>query len=110
MSSDDPWGHPDTQRWLEHCTKELVPMVQRSKMTISLIPEEADYDDIKFAVELGLSIMLDKPLIVVVPPGRQVPAGLIKVADEIVEWDGTGNPAKNKGLRDAMDRVLRDEA
>jgi hypothetical protein len=40
---------------------------------------------VKFAVELGFSIMLDKPIIAVIAPGQQVPARMLRVVDEVLE-------------------------
>jgi hypothetical protein len=56
-----------------------------SAFVMSLVPDGEP--DIKFATELGLAIMLDKPLLAVVMPGRKVPSGLRRVAREIVEAD-----------------------
>jgi hypothetical protein len=42
---------------------------------------------VKFALELGFSIMLDKPIIAVVGHGAKVPAKLVQVADSIIEMD-----------------------
>ena len=73
--------------WAEHVRTSLVPMITESAVTISLVPETTRKVDVKFAVELGLSIMLDKPIIAVVRPGTLVPAKLVMVADEIIEAD-----------------------
>ncbi len=56
-----------------------------SAMVMSLAP--GDEPDIKFAVELGFAIMLDKPLFVVQMPGRHIPARLRMVADVVVRAD-----------------------
>lgn len=76
---------PEFDEWAEHQRTHVMPMMQDSALVISLVPQGDP--DIKFAVELGLSIMLDKPLLVVVMPGTIVAGKLRQVADEIVEWD-----------------------
>jgi len=62
-----------------------VEKIAGSDAFISLVPEGEV--DIKFAVELGLAIMFDKPIIAVAMPGRTVPPGLARIAHRIVECD-----------------------
>lgn len=86
MPRHDPWNDPDWKAFASRVSEDLYPMLANSAMTVSIAPEEAD---VKFAVELGFSIMLDKPLVIVVPPGRTVPNRLRKIADAVVEGDFT---------------------
>ena len=58
--------------------------------------------DLRFAVQLGIFIMLDKPLIVVVLPGRTVPDRLARVADAVVHAD-LDLEAGRRELADALD-------
>lgn len=82
----DPWNDPDAQQWVEHVRKTLVPMLDESAISVMLGPD-VDDADVKFAVELGMSILLDKPILVVALPGRRVPTKLRMIADELVEAD-----------------------
>lgn len=83
----DIFDNPEARAWAQHALDDLVPKLRESAATVSIVPDEAGIDDIKFALELGLTIMLGKPLIVAVTPGRQVPESLARVADRIVELD-----------------------
>lgn len=65
----------------------LVPKLMDSTVAVCLTPSEENFVDAKFCVELGVMIMLDKPIIAIVAPGAEVPEKLRKVADEIVEAD-----------------------
>ena len=58
-------------------------MVGSSAFMMSLVPK-GDVD-IQFAVELGLGIMLDKPIIAVAMNGTPVPPGLRRVAHAVIE-------------------------
>lgn len=81
---------PEFIEWAKRVKRELVPKLADSACTISLVPEGEP--DVKFAVELGLSIMMDKPLILVVRPGTKVPDKLALIAADIVEvkdWNNT---------------------
>lgn len=96
MSGDD--------EWVKHVLDELVPMVAESACTMSIVPDTEL--DVKFAVELGISIMLDKPLILVVFPGRIIPDHLRRAADEIVEFDIDNPESTQRRVNEAMGRVL----
>lgn len=81
MSDDDKqW-----QSFVDHVRRDALVKMTDSAAVVSICP--AGEPDIKFAVELGLAIMLDKPLLIVVGSGRVVPEHLRRVADEIVVAD-----------------------
>lgn len=96
---------PESRAWTRRVLDELVPKIEGSALTVSLVPRGAT--DVKFAVELGLSIMLDKPIVLVVAPGTPVPEHLMRVADELVELDvGSPSPDASERLRQAVNRVI----
>lgn len=95
--SDSPWDDPGAQQWIGHVRETLVPMLDNSLVTVSLAPP-VDSPDIKFAVELGLSIMMDKPLLLVVTEGRPVPTKLQMVADGLVYVDWS-DPESQRNLQ-----------
>jgi hypothetical protein len=84
----DPWDDPEVQRWTDHVRCELIPMIEGSSVAVSLCPPDGK-TDVKFAVELGMMIMLNKPIIVVANPGQTVPPKLVMVADRVVHADIT---------------------
>jgi hypothetical protein len=84
----DPWNAPEAQDWLHHVRTHVLPMVEDSNVCISLCPPTGEVD-IKFAVELGMMIMLDKPIIVVADENRHIPDKLREVADRIFLGDIT---------------------
>lgn len=90
--------------YADQVMRDLVPKIESSNAVVSLAPDGPG--DVKFAIELGLSIMLGKPIIVVVTPGRQLPEKLVLVADAIVEGD-IRSPGFGKRLRDTIDRVVK---
>jgi nucleoside 2-deoxyribosyltransferase len=99
----DPFDSKEFRRYAERVRRELIPMIKESAVTLSLVPPDGEVD-VKFAVELGFMIMLDKPIIAVVSSGRKVPLKLVKVADEIVEGD-VGDPGFEERFKAAIDRV-----
>lgn len=82
MPKGDPFTGPEWHRYVNDVRKRMVPAMRDSAYVMSIVPGEPD---VKFAVELGLSIMMDKPLFVVVPPGRSVPDKLVQIADKLVQ-------------------------
>lgn len=84
----DPWDEPETRRWKHHVERDVLPKMKDSSVCISICPS-GNKPDIKFAVELGMMIMLDKPIVVVVHPGQEIPPKLELVADKVVHADIT---------------------
>ncbi|HJV99431.1 MAG TPA: hypothetical protein VJ617_10085 [Arthrobacter sp.] len=101
------WDDPDYREWEEHVRKVLIPILNDSAATINMVPAGAE-PDVKFAVELGLSILMDKPIICLVQPGSRIPAALVRAADEIVEVDIKGDPeGSQRSIKEAFERVVR---
>lgn len=72
-------------RFVDHFRRDTLEKMESSAFVMSLVPEEGF--DVKFALELGAAIMLDKPIMAIVQPGAQVPPKLREVCEEIVEAD-----------------------
>ena len=98
------WEDPGYREWEQQIKERMIPMLKGSAATISLIPRGEL--DVKFAVELGLAIMLDTPIIALVQPGMSIPNGLAAVAAEIVEVDISRDPdAAQRSIAEAFARV-----
>lgn len=98
MPPEDWANNPDAREWLEHAQRELPDKLRGSAIVCSLVPEEPDA---KYAVELGMSLMLDKPIVLVVPPGRRVPERLVRVADLIIDAD-IGTEAGRQSMQTSL--------
>lgn len=83
-------------RYLDHFRRNVLPGLRDCTASV-MISHAADETDVKFCLELGASIMLGKPIIAFVAPGRECPPGLRKVADAIVHDD--------EELRAALERL-----
>lgn len=86
MSWEDELEPEQRQEWdrfvayqREHTVKEMLD----SALVISLIPSRGEFD-VKFAVETGMAIMLDKPILAIAQPGASIPRKLLKVADRVL--------------------------
>jgi hypothetical protein len=69
---------------------DAVAKIADSAFTMSLVPGGTDLDsfDVKFALELGASIMLNKPIVALAVDGREVPPGLERIAHAVIRLDG----------------------
>lgn len=106
LSAMSDWADdPLAKRWLRRCVDELAPKISASAFTVSIVP--SDEGDAKFWVELGASIMLDKPIIAVCFDHRSVPRKLRYVADEIVYCPVGVGPDSSEAVSRAIERVMR---
>lgn len=74
------------EKMVDHFRRDAAEKIAGSAAMVSLVPTDGK-PDVKFSMELGYGIMLDKPLIIVVQPGQEIPEHLKRVADKIVEVD-----------------------
>ena len=112
MPKYDPWRDPDVLRWMRRTRDKLPEMIDSSRAVISIVPENGMKTDVKFAVELGFSIMLNKPIVAVIRPGSHVPDKLVRVADEIIECDMETEADREKlaaSIADFMQRRFSSE-
>lgn len=91
---------PEFDEFSRRCREELLPKIKDSDICMSIVPNDTD---IKFAVELGLSIMLNKPIVALIPPGRKIPEKLARVVDRFVELD-----LNDPSGRQRLEEVLRE--
>lgn len=104
---DDPWDDPDWKVYVTHVRTTLVSMIENSAIGVSIVPTNPEDVDVKFAVELGLMIMLNKPILLLVGIGTELPPKLRAVADEIVFGDPE-DPDTREHLIEAMGRMIPD--
>lgn len=96
--------------YADDAKKRLVPMIGESAFVMQLVPDgdKPDSFDIKFALEVGVAILMGKPILAVVGPGRKIPGKLNLVADMIVYADpGTdeGKKAIQQAAKEMKERI-----
>lgn len=104
MSWDErltPEEREDWERFVRHTREHTVKGMMSSAFVMSLVPNGEP--DIKFAVELGLAIMLDKPIIAIVMKGASCPERLRSVVDGVVELEEDFDT--EAGKQQAMDKL-----
>jgi hypothetical protein len=98
----------EVDEFWERVRRDLVARVNGAAFAMMCV-DASDPLDVHFAAQLGLAIMLDKPLIIVVAPGTRLPLRLVRIAEEIVELDLTGPLVETSGserLVAAIERVM----
>jgi len=75
VSTGDEYG--------EFVKTHVLPEIKNSDAVVTIVPEK-ELVDPKIATELGAAIFLDKPIFLVVLPGREIPPKLEKIADAIL--------------------------
>lgn len=103
----DDW-HPG-KAFVKAIIGELVPKISDSAFFLTLCPQDGGEGDVKFWVELGCAIMLDKPIISVVPYAEhdklRISRKLRIVSDEIVYAPDGMNDAVGDEIRDVLERM-----
>jgi hypothetical protein len=101
----DPFrDEPTVVAWAQHVLDNMVPALDNSGFVVSISPTHG-IGDVKYWVELGASIMMDKPIIVVAVAGAELPEKLKAVADEVVYLPEGVNPAGSADLLAAITRM-----
>lgn len=109
MTATDPFDTPEWHEFADHIASNVAPAMRGSSVVVSLLPDGMSSTDVKLAVELGMSIAMDKPIILLVRPGTKVPSKLVEIADAIVEGDPM-HPSVQASLRSALERLLGDRS
>lgn len=100
----DWWTTREGHQWVSHVRHQVLPKIRDSAFMLTIDPSSHD-PDIKIAVELGLGILLGKPIVVVSEQGKVPNRGLARVADAIVEADYRDPAGTAARLADAMRKL-----
>jgi hypothetical protein len=104
----NPFDDPDYKKWANDLRKNLIPKMRGSQQILMLAPDIGNKFDIDFAVQIGATILMEKPLLLIVYPGRTVPPKLRAIADQIVEIeDGESDDVVQERIRLAVVQLER---
>lgn len=107
---DDMWDDPSAKRWVRQVLDDMAPKMSESALVMQLVPTgEHSEGDVKFWVELGASIMLDKPIIAILFGDDPCPPKLALIAEEVVRLPEGVTPDASVELAEAMKRILGDD-
>lgn len=85
--SKNPFESDEFKRWADTMRTRMIPQMRDSQHVLMIAPSMETEFDIDFALQIGASILLGKPLILLVDRGRTVPPKLLAIADRIIEVD-----------------------
>jgi len=100
-SSADDWDD-----FVAHVRRSTVKQMAESAFVISLLPTDGE-PDIKIAVELGLALLMDKPIVAVATNGGKVPRALARIAQARVEVGDIDTEAGQLELQRKLDPILK---
>jgi hypothetical protein len=92
----------DEQEFMERADTELRMMIEKSAIVMHIIG--AGPPTVKSAVEVGFALLLDKPIIVVVPEDRPVPDHLRNIAVAVIPLELEPSAMADR-IQETMDRV-----
>ena len=98
------WEEPAGKQFIADVLTGMLPGMKESAVVAQVVPDDPE-GDVKFWVELGASIMLEKPIVAVVLAGRHCPEKLRRIADEIVEISEDFNAEDAAKMEAAFERV-----
>ena len=82
---DNPYKSDDFLFWADTMRARLIPKMKNSANVLMIAPDMNTSFDIEFALQIGASILLEKPLILLVHRGRKIPPKLLAIADRVIE-------------------------
>lgn len=107
----DPFDDPTVVAWAQHVIDDMVPKMKSSAVCISLVPEGdlAEKGDVKYWVELGAMICMNKPIMVVVMGDAALPPKLEAVADRIVRLPQGVSLSSSEGLAEQIAEFAKEQ-
>ena len=108
LSKLTPEELEEWNEFVRHYREDVLPKMEDSGVFMTVVsPAKVD---MKFAVELGMAIMLEKPIITMVLPGARVPEKLRAISEAVVHCDMDTGKGRDelieviRKVRDAADR------
>jgi len=105
MDRDSIYDDPEFRAYVRHVGDNVIPDLDKADIFVSITPANPEEVDIKFATELGLAIMLDKPIIAAIRPGTKVPEKLAKVVEHFVEMDENNLGELSERIKNVVDEL-----
>ena len=92
------------EKWLKKAAISSREKIEDSSIFLSLFTKNYR-DDPLCALQLGIAIMLGKPIAILAPEGAEIPDTLARLADSVQVYNSKEGP---KGIQDAVARVVVD--
>lgn len=103
--SEKEWSDSkEFQDYAAYVLNERMPHMKAAAVVMVIAPNCVDLD-VKIAVEIGLGIILDKPLILIAPHGRHIADRLLRIADHVIPGDPSTEEGRNE-INRTLDQLL----
>jgi hypothetical protein len=86
----------------ERFRRDVMPKLLSSAVSLSIYSGDGSDFDVQQATELGATLLLGKPLLVVTTPGTTLPDSLRRAADVVVEHWRPEEPASQERMAAAL--------
>lgn len=88
----------------DSANRDLFPQMRSCFVNIALID---DNPDVKLCLEVGASLLFDKPLVLLVKRGKYfIPPRLRQIAQRIVEFDDIRDPETQERIRRTLVDII----
>ena len=84
--------------------REVLPKLLNSAVFVSIGSEVGTFD-VRQATELGAALLMGKPILLVIPRGRNISPQLRRAADEIIDDWAPGETESEERMMAAMRRL-----
>lgn len=98
----------EDRAWADYSARfrrEVLPKLLSSIVFMSIGSEATRDFDVRQATELGAALLMDKPVLLVIPAGRTISTRLRRVADAVVDDWRAEDEASQDRLFAAMKRL-----
>lgn len=96
--SQDPY---DSQYWKDYTHSAITKLLPKMKASDVVVSIASDSPDVKQATEIGFALLLGKPVVILKNTVEELPPGLVRAADKIIEGSVTDQDVKLR-LRQAL--------
>jgi hypothetical protein len=103
-----PYDAPEFRQWADDMRKRLIPKMEESASVLMIAPNMSEKFDIEFALQIGASILLEKPLILLVHSGRTIPPKLRAIADRVIVSDLDPVSMNAADIQDQIKQAITD--
>lgn len=100
---DDLYDDPQIKAMLQDFRRRVMPNIKDSHFALTLLA--GGIPDVKQCLEVGASVLMDKPILVLCINKAQCPRHLLKIASEVVEVEDIRSPEGSKKVQEAIRRV-----
>lgn len=100
----DAFDHPEWAAFEHNIRTNMLPKMRESATVLALAPDISQDLDLRFAIQIGACILLEKPLLVLAMKGRTLPPKLVQIADRIIYAEGPNDPK----LQDEVAKFMND--